>query len=130
MLMAIILNAEMVRQHMQNNPEAIFASTQQVVDAIVDFKERRIAFDPIKGKSEKKDIKGISIETFYLPHGPDSKVINIGFLISVNGITFFQTGDADFDQFTFEEFRSLELPEKRDRSFIYSTLLPHRGFIE
>ena len=113
------MNVEMVRQHMKNNPKAIFASTQQVVDAIVDFPERSIAFNPIKGKSEKKDIKGISIETFYLPHGPDSKVINIGFLVSVNGITFFQTGDVDFDQFNFDEFRALKLPEKKiDLSFI------------
>lgn len=119
------INGEMIRQHMTNNPNAIFASTRQTVDALnaVDtldeFQERSIAFNPIKGESDKKDIKGISIETFYLPHGPDSQVINIAFLVSVNGVTFFQTGDVDFDQFTFEEFRSLDLPEKKiDLSFI------------
>ena len=113
------IDREMLQQHLKNNPKTIFASTQQVVDAIDDFPERSIAFNPIKGKSDKTDIKGITIETFYLPHGPDSKVINTGFLVLVNGTTFFQTGDADFDQFTFEEFRSLELPEKKiDLSFI------------
>jgi ankyrin repeat protein/L-ascorbate metabolism protein UlaG (beta-lactamase superfamily) len=119
------IDPDMVNQHMHNNPGAIFGSTRQLVDALnaVDtldvFKERRIPFDPVKGGSEVKDIGGISIETFYLPHGTDARIINIGFLISVNGITLFQTGDADFDQFSFDEFRSLRLPERDiDLAFI------------
>ncbi len=113
------INPEMVRQHLKNNPKAIFASTQQMVKALNGSTDRCIGFNPTKEKSESKEINGISIETFLLPHGPNSKIVNIGFLVSVNGITFFQTGDADFDQFTFEEFRSLQLPEKKiDIAFI------------
>jgi len=115
----------MLREHMKNNPKAIFASTKQIVDVlnardtIDNFHQRRISFNPSKGKSDKQDIKGISIEAFYLPHGPDSRIINNGFLVTVNGVSFFHTGDVDFDQFTFEEFRSLQLPEKKiDLSFI------------
>ncbi len=119
------IDADMVRQHLKNNPNAIFASTKQTVDALNardtldNFHERRIGFNPSKEKSDIKDINGISIEAFYLPHGSDSRIINNGFLISVNGVSFFHTGDVDFDQFTFEEFRSLQLPEKKiDLSFI------------
>ena len=113
------VNLDMVRQHLQNNPKAILASTQQLVDALNDSTDRCIGFNPTKEKSESKLINDISIETFYLPHGPDSRIINIGFLISVNGIIIFQTGDADFDQFTFKEFRSLQLPERNiDLAFI------------
>jgi Tol biopolymer transport system component/L-ascorbate metabolism protein UlaG (beta-lactamase superfamily) len=119
------IDPDMVRQHMQNNPGAIFASTRQLVDALnaVDtldvFKARRISFDPLKGESEVKNIRGIKIETFNLPHGTDARIINIGFLISVNGITLFQTGDADFDQYSFDEFRSFKLPEREiDLAFI------------
>ncbi len=119
------ISADMVQQHMKNNPNAIFASTKQTVDALnasdtIDhFQKRRIGFNPSKEKSDKKEIQGISIETFLLPHGPDSRIINNGFLISVNEITFFHTGDVDFDQFTFEEFRSMKLPERKiDLSFI------------
>ena len=119
------INPSMVAEHMKNNPKAIFASTKQTVDALnasdtIDiFHERRIGFNPTKDKSDKKDIQGITIESFLLPHGPDSRIINNGFLISVNGNSFFQTGDADFDQFSFEEFRSLQLPEKNiDIAFI------------
>lgn len=103
---------DMVRQHMTNNPGAIFASTEQLITAFKDYPERSIGFKPELGRSEKKIINGISIESFYLPHGPDSRIINIGFLVSVNGTTFFQTGDVDFEQFAFDEFRALRLPEK------------------
>lgn len=113
------INTDMVRKHLKNNPKAIFASTQQVVDIMKDSSDRCIAFNPTKEKPDKKEIGDFSIETFLLPHGPDSRIINIGFLVSVNGITLFNTGDVDFDQFTFEEFRSLQLPEQKiDLSFI------------
>lgn len=107
------VNPDMVRQHLKNNPKAIFASTQQMVKALNGFTDRCIAFNPTKEKSDKKVKNDISIETFYLPHGPKSKTINIGFLVTVNGITFFQTGDADFEQFTFDQFRALRLPERK-----------------
>ncbi len=107
------VDPDMVRQHLQNNPKAIFVSTQQMVNALNGFTDRCIAFNPTKEKSESKVINDISIETFYLPHGPNSKIINIGFLVSVNGVTFFQSGDADFEQFTFDQFRSLRLPERK-----------------
>ena len=113
------VDPDMVGQHLQNNPKATFASTQQMVDAMVGYTDRCIGFNPTIEESESKVINDISIEAFYFPHGTDAKIINIGFLISVNGITFFQTGDADFDQFTFNEFRSLQLPERNiDLSFI------------
>jgi L-ascorbate metabolism protein UlaG (beta-lactamase superfamily) len=106
-------NVNMVSEHMKNNPKAIFASTQQSVKRLNGFSDRSIIFNPSKKKSDKKEVQGFSIETFFLPHGPNSKIINIGFLVSVNGVTFFQTGDADFEQFTFDEFRSLQLPERK-----------------
>lgn len=113
------IDPDMVRQHMQNNSKAFFASTQQLVDALQDSTDRWIGFKPTKEKSDSQVISGISVEAFYLPHGTDARIINIGFLISANGITFFQTGDADFDQFTFEEFQTFKLPERNiDLSFI------------
>ena len=107
------INPDMVRQHMQNNPKAIFASTKQMIDAYKDTTDRCIGFNPTEEKSDIKVIDGINIEAFYLPHGSDSRIINIGFLISVDGVTIFQTGDVDFDQFTFEKFRAFNLPEKK-----------------
>lgn len=107
------IDPDMVRQHLKNNPKAIFASTQQLVTALKGSADRFIGFNPTKEKSESKVINGIDIESFYLPHGPNSKIINIGFLVKVNGVSFFQTGDADFEQFTFDQFRSFKLPERK-----------------
>lgn len=110
---------DLIRQYLQNNPTATFASTQQMIDAVNGFEDRGIAFKPTKEKSERRVINGIDVEAFYLPHGTDAETVNIGFLVSVNGATTFQTGDADFGQFTFEEFRSLGLAEKEiDLAFI------------
>lgn len=106
------VNRDLVRQHLQNNPRAMFASTRQLVEMLDGCEDRCIAFKPTKEESESRVINDINIEAFSLPHGTDAEIINIGFLISVNGVTIFQTGDADFYQFTFEEFRSLGLPEK------------------
>ena len=61
-------NANMVSEHMKNNPKAIFASTQQVVDRLNGFSDRSIIFNPSKGRTDKKEIQGFSIETFFLPH--------------------------------------------------------------
>lgn len=119
------ISSNMVLQHMRNNSKAIFASTKQTVDllnerdTIDNFHERRIGFNPTKNKTDKKEIQEISIESFLLPHGPDAGIINNGFLISVNGISIFQTGDADLDQFSYEEFQSFGLLDRNiDLSFI------------
>ncbi len=113
------IDPEMVRQHMQNNPEAIFASTQQMVDALKDFADRSVGFNPTKEIPQTKVTNGINVEAFYLPHGKEARIINNGFLISVDGISLFHTGDVDFNQFTFNEFRSLKLPERKiDLAFI------------
>ncbi len=87
------VNPDMVQQHLKNNTKAIFASTQQMVNALNGFTDRCVAFNPTKEKSESKIMNDISIEAFYLPHGTDARIINIGFLISVNGISFFHMGD-------------------------------------
>lgn len=113
------IDPDMLREHLKNNPKAIFASTQQLVDHMKDSSDRSIAFNPTKEKSDKKEIGNFSIETFLFPHGPNYEIINIGFLVSVNGVTLFQTGDFDYEQYTFEEFRALQLPEKKiDLAFI------------
>lgn len=103
----------MVTEHMKNNPRAVFATTKQLVDHMQDSTGRSIGFNPTKDSSDKKEIRGISIEAFLFPHGPDSRIINNGFLVSVGGTTLIHTGDVDFDQFTFEEFRSYQFPERK-----------------
>ncbi len=113
------IDPAMVKDHMKNNPRAIFASTKQLVDHMNDSTGRSIGFNPTKDSSVMKEINGISVEGFLLPHGPESRITNNGFLVSVDGTTLLHTGDVDIDQFTFEEFRSYQFPERNiDLSFI------------
>jgi len=113
------VDVSMVTTYMKHNPQTVFVSTKQLVDHMNDSTGRSIGFNPTKGQPEKRIINGINIEAFLLPHGPDSRIINNGFLISVDGTTLLHTGDVDFDQFTFEEFRLHQFPEKEiDLSFI------------
>ena len=89
------ISPDMVKQHLQNNPKAIFASTEQMVNALNDFPDRCLAFNPTKEKSDSKVINDITIEAFYFPHRPKSQINNTGFVVSVNGLTLFQTGHFD-----------------------------------
>jgi len=70
-----------------------------------------------------KEFRGINIEALYLPHGATvpgkTEILNYGYLVSIDGISLFHTGDIDIQQFSFEEFRNYQLPENKiDISFI------------
>jgi hypothetical protein len=62
-------NAEMVGQHMQNNPNAVFISTTQAASQLADFSDRVIAVDPIAGSTVNAKANGIQVESIYLGHG-------------------------------------------------------------
>ena len=92
-------SAEMVRQHMQNNPEAVFISTTQAASQLVDLGERVIALDPDIGTPVYTETNGIQVEAIYLSHGtPPSgqpEIFNNAYLVTINGIKVFHTGDID-----------------------------------
>lgn len=113
----------LVREYLNNNPKALLASTSQVTATLADFPDRVITFSPSKGKTDCKELQGINIEALYLPHGAKAsdgkELLNYGFIVSVNGVKLFHTGDTDIQQFSFDEFRAYQLPEKKiDISFI------------
>jgi L-ascorbate metabolism protein UlaG (beta-lactamase superfamily) len=124
--------AGLVRSFLQHNPAAVFASTPQAAAALGDGGDRVVIFTPTRNHPDSKQIKGISIKAIYLPHGPPAagrtEILNFGYLIKINGQTLFHSGDIDTDQFSFEEFRALRLPEaKIDVAFLqhfYFTALP------
>jgi len=116
-------DADLTRQCLQNNPKAVLASTSQVTANLADFPDRVITLNPAKGKTDCREIRGMNIEALYLPHGAKAsdgkELLNYGFIVSVNGIKLFHTGDIDLQQFSFVEFRAYQLPEKKiDISFI------------
>lgn len=106
------VNLSMINEHMKNNPKAIFATTKQLAEHMKDTTGRILGFNPTKEKPDAKEIQGIRVESYLLPHGQDYPIINNGYLIFVDGIKLFQTGDADFSQFSKEEFSAFKLREK------------------
>jgi L-ascorbate metabolism protein UlaG (beta-lactamase superfamily) len=92
-------SAEMVRQHMQNNPNTVFISTTQAASQLADFGDRIIAMDPIEGTPVHTDTNGIQVEAIYLSHGtPPSgqmEIYNNAYVVTINGIKVFHTGDID-----------------------------------
>ncbi len=116
-------DAGLVRDYLTNNPKALLVSTPQVSATLKDFSDRVITFSPSKGKPDRKDLRGINIEALYLPHGAtkadQTELLNYGYIVTVNGVKLFHTGDIDIQQFSFDEFRAYQLPEKKvDISFI------------
>jgi L-ascorbate metabolism protein UlaG (beta-lactamase superfamily) len=110
-------DASLVRRFLRNNPAAVFASTPQAAALLNDFSNRVITFTPTKNKTVHKDIQGVHVEAVYLSHGApasgETEIFNFGYLVTINGIKLFHTGDIDISQFSFDEFRALQLPEKK-----------------
>jgi L-ascorbate metabolism protein UlaG (beta-lactamase superfamily) len=116
-------NADLTRQYMSSNPNTIFASTEQLTATFKDFPDRVITFNPSRGKTDRKELRGISIEAIYLPHGSfdanKTEILNYGYIVNLNGVRLFHTGDFDTQLFSFDEFRAYQIPEKNiDLAFI------------
>ena len=92
-------SAEMVRQHMQNNPNAVFISTTQAASQLADLGERIIALDPAVGTPVYTETNGIQVEAIYLSHGTPTngqpEIYNNAYVVTINGIKVFHTGDID-----------------------------------
>ena len=104
-------SAAMIRQHMQNNPNAVFVSTTQATSQLAEFGDRVIAVDPVAGTPVQAEANGIQVEAIYLSHGyppndPD-EIFNNAYVVNINGIKFFHTGDLanlqDIDQYNLSE---------------------------
>jgi L-ascorbate metabolism protein UlaG (beta-lactamase superfamily) len=117
------INADLTRQYMKNNPNTIFASTAQLTATLNDFPDRVVTFNPSRCKTDLKELRGISIEAIYLPHGSydanKTEILNYGYIVNLNGVKLFHTGDVDTQLFSFDEFRAYQIPEKKiDFAFI------------
>jgi hypothetical protein len=94
-------SSSLVRQYMQNNPQAIFISTtqavQQVDRALGSSNGRVVAMDPAAGNSVMEEISGIRVEAIYWSHGTPpagrTEVFNNAYIVTLNGITLLHTGD-------------------------------------
>lgn len=110
-------DSELVRKHLQSNPQAVFASTRQATGPLMDLQGRVLTFEASRGRVDRKQVAGLQVEALSLSHGAPAagktEILNYGYVVSVGGFSFFHTGDIDPSQVTFEEFRAYNLPEKK-----------------
>jgi L-ascorbate metabolism protein UlaG (beta-lactamase superfamily) len=108
----------LVKQLLQNDPETVFASQTRIASQFSTLPNQIVYLDPAPGEPVQADIDGIHVEALALPHGADQPG-NIGFVITVDNIKIFFSGDMDLSQVSFEEFRAYELPEQNiDLAFL------------
>lgn len=116
--------ATMVRQHLQNNPKAIFISTTQAASQLADLGNRVIAVDPVTGIPVQVEANGIQIEAIYLNHGfaqnDANEIFNNGYIVTINDIKIFHTGDIN----ALQDIRQYNLAEMTiDFAFISHVFL-------
>lgn len=116
-------SADMVRQHMRSNPAATLVATAQVASQLADLGNRVISLHATESGPDGTDVSGIRVEAIYLSHGTapagETEIINFGYVVTVNGISLFHTGDIDASLLTVAGLQAHGLPEKRlDLAFI------------
>jgi L-ascorbate metabolism protein UlaG (beta-lactamase superfamily) len=89
-------SAEVMSMFLQNNPDTVLVSTYQVVEDLTqenpNLTNPLYAVDLQAGETEVISLDGIEVECLYLSHGvPD--LLNLGFIVSVDQISFFHSGD-------------------------------------
>jgi L-ascorbate metabolism protein UlaG (beta-lactamase superfamily) len=89
---------QLVGAHLEQNPNAVFASTEQAVNNLrslfsdlEDVQGRTRIFGPEEGERIQATLNGIGLEVLNIPHGVP--VTNLGFVISIGGRKLLHTGD-------------------------------------
>jgi L-ascorbate metabolism protein UlaG (beta-lactamase superfamily)/putative hemolysin len=111
-------DSSLVKQHLQNDPEAAFAAQERIASQFSGLGNQIIYLDPVQGEPVEVDINGIHVKALSLPHGVNEPG-NTGFVITVDGTKLFFSGDLDLGQIDYEVFRAYKLPEEKiDIAFI------------
>lgn len=118
--------------HLVNNPNAIFVSTEEVVESLESsfpefdaIQDRVRAVQPEMGERIQLTLNGIDIEVLNFPHGPDVPVRNNAYLFTIGGLKMLHTGDLVM---TFEEIQEYALFNNEiDVAFVPYFLLTYGG---
>jgi L-ascorbate metabolism protein UlaG (beta-lactamase superfamily) len=123
---------KLVLRYLQNNPETVFASNPNAVNAILtldsSMEPRLTAIELKTGESEQLALADINIEGLYLSHG-EIGIINIGYIITLGEVTFFHMGDMDPREVSVSDLQAYGLPGKQiDIAFVQEFLLVNEEF--
>lgn len=106
---------QLVLDYLEKNPESVFVSTPNAVEAISEIDSRvdarLTAIDLERGKKQDISVAGVDLEAIHLSHGVPG-LLNLGYLITIDGVTLFHTGDIDPDVVTVEDLKGYRLPGK------------------
>jgi L-ascorbate metabolism protein UlaG (beta-lactamase superfamily) len=109
---------DLVGQHLLNDTGAVVVTTDVTAEYLASwfedanqFEERVIGLHLERGGSQTLEVAGIELEVYYFSHGSPT-MPNFGFLFTLEGITFFHTGDIVVDDVPLEEVRQFELFER------------------
>ena len=94
-----VLSPELIKNYLEKNPNAFFASTGPFVEALKEFPDRYVYFNPTQEKPDKKVINDITIEAFYFPPEPKMQKVKIAFVVSIDGENIFQTEYFETDSY-------------------------------
>jgi L-ascorbate metabolism protein UlaG (beta-lactamase superfamily) len=124
---------------LQGQPRAVFVAPPDAAGQVPGFPGRVIPVQAGEGKRTLLEVNGIRIQAMPLSHGTPPPgvpgVVNLGYLVTMGGVTFLHTGDIDPSQLTPELLRALGLPEEPiDFAFVPGFILalpePPRFVIE
>jgi L-ascorbate metabolism protein UlaG (beta-lactamase superfamily) len=110
-------DAEIIVDHLINNPKARFVSTDAAVKLMARDDDYDLVSDRVtgfhlgNGESTTLTISGIDLEIMFFSHGMEG-VSNFGYLFSLEEDTFFHIGDIVFDSEPVEILLGFGLPEK------------------
>jgi len=115
-------NAQAVANHLENNTRALFISTDQAVAKLEKLsswekiRERVRKLNPPEGKKIQLEWDQIDLEVFFLHHGREIPVQNLGFLIMLENKKLLHVGDTSANQKDFEIYDLVQ--EQIDIAFI------------
>jgi L-ascorbate metabolism protein UlaG (beta-lactamase superfamily) len=118
---------QLVAKYMRENPHTIFISTKSAVRQLLaqdsDLRGRTKGVELNKGERRQIDVEGIGLEAIYLSHGV-AGLLNLGFVITVDGAKLFHTGDLSPDHVRVSYLQDYGLPEEQlDVAFVPDFLL-------
>jgi L-ascorbate metabolism protein UlaG (beta-lactamase superfamily) len=110
-------------------PGTAFISTGEAVNELLAIdpalEKRATAFDLIPGESRELKVNGMQVNGYFLTHGINEAgvmVPNLGFLVTLNDIKVFHSGDMDVSVVSVEDLKAYGLPEQQiDLAFLMHT---------
>jgi L-ascorbate metabolism protein UlaG (beta-lactamase superfamily) len=118
-------NLKRVADYLLKNPGTTFVSTPGAADSFLQrpqLKDRVTSISLKSGESRELSVNGIRVVAYDISHGFGANgetYPNLGFLVDVDGVKFFHTGDMDPSIVTATYLKMLGLPgEKIDIAFL------------